>query len=248
MKLSRPAGPSSPVSVNNLCFPSQQVIITYSRYQAPVVPPPPPVGSAALVPPLLSHAHGVVLDIGPGSGSDVSSFSDNANITAIYGAEPVVGLHPPLQNRIDDAKLTDKYHILASTADKKELLAALAKEGVKPSSQGVFDTIVCIRVLCSVPNLDETARELYSLLRPGGEMIVVEHIKNPWTKNGSIPARLAQIIYTALGWKFFMGGCDMSRDTAPILKRAGPWEAIDLKTHFEWAALPYVSGTLTKRK
>jgi len=183
----------------------------------------------------------------------VSSFSDNANITAIYGAEPSLGLHAPLQSRINEAKLTDKYRILGCSADKKELLAALAKTGVQlPSSsqgvQGVFDTIVCVRVLCSVPNLDETARELYSLLRPGGELMVVEHIKNPWTKNGSIAGRLMQILYTALGWTFFLAGCDMNRDTAVALRGAGAWEAVDLKTHFEWAALPYLSGTLTKTR
>ncbi|KIX03843.1 uncharacterized protein Z518_07396 [Rhinocladiella mackenziei CBS 650.93] len=220
----------------------------WTKTTAPVDPPPPPAGSATLVPPILSRAHGVVLDIGPGSGSFVSLFADNANISAIYGAEPTLGLHVPLQSRINEAKLTDKYHILSCSADKKELLAALEREGVRSAGEGVFDTIVCIRVLCSVPHLDESARELYSLLRPGGELMVVEHIKNPWTKNGSILARLMQIIYHLLGWKFFLAGCEMNRDTAASLKRAGAWEAVDLKTHFEWSALPYLAGTLTKRK
>lgn len=215
---------------------------------APVDPPPPPKGSATLAPPLVSRAHGVVLDIGPGSGSLVSLFSDNPNITAIYGAEPTVGLHAPLKERIREAKLTDKYHVLSSTADKSELLAALAKEGVKPSPKGNFDTIVCIRVLCSVPNLNETIRELYSLLRPGGDLIVVEHIKNPWTTNGSILGRLMQMLYTFLGWTFFLAGCEMHRDTPAALKRGGAWEAVDLKTNFEWSALPYVSGSLTKAR
>lgn len=197
------------------------------------------------MPPLLSRAHGVVLDIGPGSGSQVTYFSNNPNITAIYGAEPTLGLHQALQQRIDEAKLSDKYHILGCTAEKKDLLAALRKQGVSATAE-IFDTIVCVRVLCSVPNPDETVRELYSLLRPGGQLIVVEHIKNPWTKNGSIIGRLAQLFYTAIGWTFFMAACDMNRDTASSLRKAGAWEAVELKTNFEWAALPYVSGTLTK--
>lgn len=199
------------------------------------------------MPPILSRAHGVVLDIGPGSGAHVSEFSDNANITAIYGAEPTLGLHKPLQLRISEAKLTEKYHILGCTAEKTELLAALAKEGVQISPEGLFDTIICIRVLCSVPNQEDTVRDLYSLLRPGGELMVVEHIKNPWTKNGSILGRLAQMAYHTLGWPFFLAGCEMNRDTPAILRRAAPWDAVDLKTNFEWSALPYVSGTLTKK-
>jgi SAM-dependent methyltransferase len=186
-----------------------------------------------------------VLDIGPGSGSHVSLFSQDA--TAIYGAEPTTGLHKPLQARIDEAKLTNKYHVLACTADKAELLPALAKEGVTISPKGIFDTIVCIRVLCSVPNLEETIRDFHSLLKPGGELMVVEHIKNPWTKNGSIVARGMQIVYHLLGWTFFLAGCEMNRDTPAVLRKAAPWDAVELKTHFLWSALPYVSGTLTKK-
>ncbi|KIW93243.1 uncharacterized protein Z519_05848 [Cladophialophora bantiana CBS 173.52] len=220
----------------------------WTKVTEPVDPPPPPKGSATLVPPLLSRAHGVVLDIGPGSGSYVSLFADNPNISAVYGAEPTPGLHVPLQQRINEAKLTDKYHILSCTADKAEVLAALAKEGVRPSAKGIFDTIVCVRVLCSVPNLAQTASELYSLLRPGGELMIVEHIRNPWTKNGSILGRAMQLLYHLLGWPFFLAGCNMDRDTPAVLKSAAPWEAVDLKTHFEWTALPYVAGTLTKRR
>lgn len=248
--LSPPSGPKPPVSLDMIfLFKRQKDGPTLiRRYPAPIDPPPPPAGSATLIPPLLSRAHGVVLDIGPGSGTSVSCFADNANVGAIYGAEPAVGLHAPLQARINEANLADKYHILGCTADKKAVLDALAKEGVTASSDGIFDTIVCVRVLCSVPKLDETARELYSLLRPGGDLIVVEHIRNPWTTRGSVLGRGMQIVYHAIGWKFFLAGCEMNRDTATVLKRAGDWEAVDLKTHFEWSALPYLSGTLTKKK
>ncbi|KAJ9614444.1 hypothetical protein H2200_002580 [Cladophialophora chaetospira] len=227
----------------------------FSEFWPKVTAPPPPsetppplTGSATLVPPLLSRAHGAVLDIGPGSGSHVDLFSDNSNITAIYGAEPMIGLHKTLQLRINEAKLTDKYHILGSTAEKTELLGALAKEGVKITPQGVFDTIICVRVLCSVPNLEETILDFHSLLRPGGELMVVEHIRNPWEKNGSIVGRTMQIVYQLLGWTFFLAGCEMNRDTPAVLRRAAPWEAVELKTHFEWSALPYVAGTLTKKQ
>ncbi len=78
--------------------------------------------------------------------------------------------------------------------------------------------------------------------------MVVEHIRNPWTKNGSVLGRFMQILYTVLGWTFFLAGCEMGRDTASSLKKAGQWEAVELKTNFEWSALPYLSGTLTKVK
>ena len=55
-------------------------------FAEPVIPPPPPVGSGTLIPPLLSKARGVVLDIGPGSGSHVTGFSNNPTIAGIFGA------------------------------------------------------------------------------------------------------------------------------------------------------------------
>ncbi len=175
-------------------------------------------------------------------------FANNANVSAIYGAEPATGLHKTLQLRINEAKLVNKYHILNSTAAKDALLPALDKEGVKISPKGIFDTIICIRVLCGVPNLEETVRDFHSLLRPGGQLMVVEHIRNPWEKNGSVAGRSMQILYHLLGWRFFLAGCEMHRDTPAVLKRAAPWEAVELKTHFLWSALPYVEGTLTKKQ
>jgi SAM-dependent methyltransferase len=189
----------------------------------------------------------VVLDIGPGSGSHVREFSNNPSITRIFGAEPSIGLHSDLQERIVDAKLTSKYHILSSTADKAPLLVALRKQNVRINSdEQTFDTIVCIRVLCSVPELDKTTRELYQLLKPGGQILLVEHIKNPWTTTGSILARSMQIFYHLIGWKFFLGGCHLNRDIAAAWKNAGAWAKVDLKRDFEWAPFTYVSGTLTK--
>jgi SAM-dependent methyltransferase len=175
------------------------------------------------------------------------SFANNPDIRDIYGAEPAVGLHKTLKQQVELANLTSKYHILAAPAEKTELLAALAREGVKPNPKGIFDTIICIRVLCGVPNFEETIKDFHDLLRPGGELMVVEHIKNPWRTKGSLLGRLAQIVYHLLGWTFFLGGCEMNRDTPTVLRRAAAWEAVELKTYFEWSALPYVAGTLTKK-
>lgn len=210
-------------------------------------PPQPLVGSAALVSPLISKARGKVLHIGPGEGGHVGYFSNNSNIDSVVAAEPAVGLHSGLQNCIDKANLPFEYHILSCTADKASLIPALREYDDKlTSSEQIFDTIISVRVLCSVPDLEKTTRELYQMLKPGGQMILLEHIKNPWTTTGSIFARSMQIFYHLIGWKFFLAGCHMNRDTAAALKNAGAWAKVDLTNDFEWAPLTYVSGTLTK--
>jgi SAM-dependent methyltransferase len=204
---------------------------------------------------------GVVLDIGPGSGTQMPYFVQPAakeNVSAYYGAEPCVGLHAELRRQTVTRGLEDKYHILSCTADKKELVDALRREGVQVNDdQGVFDTMVCIRVLCSVPNPEKTISDLYSLLRPGGQMLVVEHVINPFTlfggkKEGSLIARCLQTVYSFLGWSFLLGDCHLDRDTETYLRKAaerdGGWGSLELERNFAWATLPYIAGVLVKRE
>lgn len=213
--------------------------------------------SGALIPPLLKKARGVVLDIGPGTGSQMPFFIEPAakNVSAIYGPEPCVGLHGELRKRIITHRLESKYHILSTSAEKQQLVDALQREGVQVNEDGVFDTIVCIRVLCSMPDPEETIAGLYSLLRPGGQMLIVEHVVNPYSlfgrKGGDFFAKVMQTVYMALGWRYYIGDCHLNRDTEAYLRKAadkdGGWKSFELERRFAKTTLPYISGVLTKK-
>ena len=99
-------------------------------------------------------ASGTVLDLGPGTGCLVAKFNPEL-IDQAYGAEPAVDMHPELQKNIDAAHLTEKYKALPCGAEPTSLIPCLAKEGLfgtaGVASEGVFDTIVCTRVLCGGP-------------------------------------------------------------------------------------------------
>jgi SAM-dependent methyltransferase len=41
-----------------------------------------------------------------------------------------------------------------------------------------IDTLLVVQVLCCVSQPEETVRELYQLLKPGGQLIVYEHVKS----------------------------------------------------------------------
>ncbi|KAK2739456.1 hypothetical protein FQN57_006585 [Myotisia sp. PD_48] len=212
-----------------------------------------PTGSSALIPPLLARADGLVLDIGPGTGTQTPLFT-NPNLTKMYGAEPCVGLHDELRAKIDSCGLSSKYQVLHCGAQPQSLVPALKDAGVLNDNdqRGIFDTVVCVRVLCSVPNPEETIKGLYDLIKPGGKLLVCEHVINPWTTpKGSVLGRLVQVIYSTLGWSFFLGDCHMNRDTERTLKRVaeadGGWESFDMEGAFGWGPLPYVSGVLVKK-
>lgn len=219
---------------------------------------PEPVGSSALIPPILRTASGIVLDIGPGTGTQMPLLTSPA-ITALYGAEPCKSLHSAIREKALAENISPKYHIVPTGVAADELIPALRATGTgvvdaydTDPRAGIFDTILCVRVLCSVPEMERTVGELYGMLRPGGRLLVTEHIVNPWRRaKGSIVGRVVQGIYQVLGWSWFLGDCCLDRDTEAVLRAAadadGGWEKVELERNFEWSAMPYLSGVLVKK-
>lgn len=219
---------------------------------------PEPVGSSALIPPILRTASGIVLDIGPGTGTQMPLLT-SPSITALYGAEPCKSLHSSIRAKALAENISAKYHIVPTGVAARELIPALRATGTgvvdaydADARAGIFDTILCVRVLCSVPEMERTVRELYGLLRPGGRLLVTEHVVNPWRRaKGSVVGRVVQGLYGVLGWSWFIGDCCLDRDTEAVLRAAadgdGGWERVELERSFEWSAMPYISGVLVKK-
>ena len=93
-------------------------------------------------------------------------------VTKIYGVEPNVDLHDALRKAVKENGLSDIYTIVPCGV---ESAAELKKYGLEPES---VDTVLSVQVLCSVPRPAETVKRLYELLKPGGQMIVYEHVKS----------------------------------------------------------------------
>lgn len=102
---------------------------------------------------LIATCSGTVLDVGPGSGTQVHLFNPE-KVEIICGVEPAVDLHMKLHHATKNAGLGGKYEILAAGAQPESLIPELAKRGlVGDGTEAVFDTVVCIRVLCGVSSL-----------------------------------------------------------------------------------------------
>ncbi|PYH82447.1 phospholipid methyltransferase [Aspergillus uvarum CBS 121591] len=204
-------------------------------------------GSADLIPPLLATARGITLDLGPGTGTQMPHLRSPA-ITALYGVEPCHHLHATLRVRAETEGVSEKYTILGCSAAPDQLVPVLQQRGLVAA----VDTILCVRVLCSVPDLEGTVRGLYSLLKPGGRVIVVEHVVNSGLQGtGSVVARVVQGLYELLGWRWFVGDCCLTRDTEGALRGAaaedGGWERVELRRYFGEGVMPYVAGVLVKK-
>jgi SAM-dependent methyltransferase len=201
--------------------------------------------------PMLADVGGIVLDVGSGSGESLRFF-DATKIRTLYTVEPAAELHPGLRQRADRLGLGGKLHIIPSGAQRSSLLPALHRAGLIRSDkkpEPIFDEIVCCRVLCGVPHLEDTVEVLYGLLKPNGRLSVCEHVRNPWQTQGSLISRFFQIVYTVLGWPFFMGGCELNRNTPTILKElkgGKAWSEQRFWISNPQAVVPFFNGTAIK--
>lgn len=189
------------------------------------------------VPDLVASAHGVVLDLGAGSGNQLYRLKAD-KLEHVYGIEYNEALIPALHEKIEKTGLGGKYTPVV--ADVQNMEAELSKLGVEP---GTVDCILSIQLLCSVPDQKKAIAQWHRMLKPGGQLIFWEHQENEvdfWT-------RTAQRIWTRL-WAPVIGGCRLDQPTRKSLLASADWEIVELEAgRGPLDLMPRVWGKLKKR-
>jgi ubiquinone/menaquinone biosynthesis C-methylase UbiE len=85
----------------------------------------------------------------------------------------------------------------------------------RPFRDGVFDTVLTGLVFCSVDDPRQGLAEVARVLRGGGELRMLEHVRSriPWR------ARLQDLIQPI--WTWAAGGCHPNRETERTVEAAG---------------------------
>ena len=146
---------------------------------------------------LLAGARGAVLEIGGGTGANLPHYRDVERVTV---SEP-----DPFMRR----RLSPK---LEAALVPVEVSEAGAEALTFPD--GSFDTVVSTLVLCTVPDQGSALAEVRRVLRPGGRLLFIEHVR----AEGSA-ARWQDRIEPVWGCVF--GGCHPNRDTLVAIEAAG---------------------------
>jgi ubiquinone/menaquinone biosynthesis C-methylase UbiE len=147
---------------------------------------------------LISEAMGRVLEIGSGTGANFLFYDKVSSVVAI---EPNPDM---LKKSIPKAQ---KQHV--------SIHPHIGDAETLSYPDHSFDTVVGTLVFCTIPNPDKALNEIRRVLKPGGKLLLFEHVR----LNHSSLGILQDLLTPA--WKRFCDGCCLNRNTLQLTKRAG---------------------------
>jgi ubiquinone/menaquinone biosynthesis C-methylase UbiE len=147
---------------------------------------------------LLAGAAGQVLEIGAGTGSNLRFYGPA--VESLTLTEPETPMLRRLQRKAGEQ------------APGATVLRAPAED--LPFEDDCFDVAVSTLVLCGVGDQPRALRELRRVLRPGGQLLFIEHVR-------ATDTHLARSQDRMNGINRFVVGCDCNRPTLDSIGDAG---------------------------
>jgi ubiquinone/menaquinone biosynthesis C-methylase UbiE len=148
---------------------------------------------------LVAKARGRTLEIGAGTGANIPYYPDA--VEEVILAEPFEPMRRRLERKLRQSGKS------ASTLDASAEAIPLDDESV--------DTVVSTLVLCTVDFPDRALAEIARVLRPGGQLLFIEHVRS----HSPRAARWQDRLETP--WRHFAAGCRCNRDTVASIAAAG---------------------------
>lgn len=133
-----------------------------------------------------SQASGHTLEVAIGTGLNLSFYPPDVRLTGID---------------LSDAML----EIARGRAANQGRAADLSQGNAHSLAFGdeSFDTVVCTFGLCAIPDLDTALDEMVRVLRPGGQLILVDHVRSTSAIARGVQ-RLLELVTVPLGGEHFL--------------------------------------------
>lgn len=147
---------------------------------------------------MLGELRGDVLEIGAGTGLNFAHYPADARVLALE-PDPAMLVRALKRAPRSRARVT----LELGSDDRLGTLAAQS-----------FDAVVLSLVLCTVEDPVKTLAGARRVLRPGGTLTVMEHVRSHG-KLGQWQDRLRPL------WERVAGGCQLNRETKQLIAEAG---------------------------
>lgn len=148
---------------------------------------------------LLEPLRGTVLEIGSGTGVNISFYQ---NIDRLICSEPDEHMRKHLVKKIE-AHNGFPIELLTSAAEKIEV------------EDDSIDVVVSTLVMCSVHNQAKVLEEIKRILKPTGQLVFLEHVCSLDTKTQKWQHRLTPT------WSYLFDNCHLNRLTCEAIESAG---------------------------
>ena len=150
---------------------------------------------------LVPKARGAVLEIGIGSGLNLPYY-DASRVRRLCAVDPSAEL----------------LAMAAKRAKRLALEVQLVQQGAErlPFRDASFDSALLTWTLCSIPDPGAALAEIRRVLKPGGELLFIEHGLAPDPGVARWQRRLTPL------WRPLAGGCHMDRPIGELVRRVFP--------------------------
>lgn len=145
----------------------------------------------------LASATGRTIDVGAGTGANLGLFP--GAVTELVLAEP----DPHMAKRLRAKAAQEKVTVIEAPAERL------------PFEDASFDTAAFTLVLCTVPNPTAALAEASRILKPGGKLLFLEHVRAEDAGLARWQDRLEK------PWRFLADGCHCNRDTVATIEASG---------------------------
>ena len=106
-----------------------------------------------------SQATGDVLEVAVGTGLNLGKYPRETRLTGVDLSEPMLAI------------ARDRAHELGREVELRQ-----GDAHSLPFDDANFDTVVCTFGLCAIPDIDAALDEMTRVLRPGGKLILLDHV------------------------------------------------------------------------
>ncbi|PLX88759.1 MAG: hypothetical protein C0618_03610 [Desulfuromonas sp.] len=177
---------------------------------------------------LLAPLSGRVLEIGSGTGVNLNYYP--VDLEQLVLCEPDAAMRHRL-----------RQNVARRGRAEIDISCCSAEQIDYPGAH--FDFIVSTLVLCSVGDIDRTLEEIRRLLKPGGALVVMEHVRDDARPSVAAWQRRLEPL-----WRWCAGNCHLTRPTAQILQRVGFETDLDLveMCGVPGVVRPVIKGTARK--